>query len=86
MIRTSDNAIISNTFLECGTLPDIAVLPNGNYIYGVGNGVSIIRTSDNTIVTTISVGDTPRGVAVLPDGNFIYVTSLLSDYVSVIGY
>ena len=44
----------------------------------------MIRTSDNTVVATVAVGDVPVGVAVTPDGAFVYVTNNFSNNVSVI--
>ena len=46
--------------------------------------VSVISTSDNTVTTTIDVGDGPLGVAVNPSGDYVYVTNNLDDTVSVI--
>jgi YVTN family beta-propeller protein len=48
------------------------------------NNVSVIRTSDNTVVATVTVGGAPFGVAVTPDGAFAYVTNDGSNNVSVI--
>jgi len=56
----------------------IAITPNGNYVYVTNQDddtVSVIRTSDNTVVDIISVGDVPQGIAVTPDGNYVYVGS-----------
>ena len=46
--------------------------------------VSVIQTSDNTVVATVAVGVSPVGVAVTPDGAFAYVTNAVSNTVSVI--
>jgi YVTN family beta-propeller protein len=46
--------------------------------------VSVIRTSDNTVVATVAVGNGPNGVAVTPDGAFAYVANFFSNNVSVI--
>ena len=62
--------------------------PGGDFVYvanGGSNNVSVIRTSDNTVVDTVDVGDAPVGVAVTPDGDFVYVAnSLFTNDVSVI--
>ncbi len=46
--------------------------------------VSVIRTSDNTVIDTITVGARPFGVAVKPDGAAVYVANANGDTVSVI--
>lgn len=49
------------------------------------NSISVIRSSDNTIVSTISgIGlNSPINIAITPDGNYMYVTNSLAG-VSVI--
>ena len=37
--------------------------------------VSVIRTSNNTITDTVSVGPSPTGVAITPDGAYVYVVN-----------
>ena len=37
--------------------------------------VSVIDTGDNTVVDTVQVGFSPRGVAVAPDGKHVYVAN-----------
>ena len=48
------------------------------------NTVSVIQTSDNTVTTTVDVGEWPYGVAVSPDGEYIYVANGGDDTVSII--
>ncbi|MFD5430272.1 YncE family protein, partial [Streptomyces sp. NPDC127084] len=48
------------------------------------DNVSVINTTDNTVLTTIPVGTGPRGVAISPDGARAYVTNQGSNNVSVI--
>ena len=48
------------------------------------NTVSVIRTSDSTVISTVAVGDWPYGVAVSPDGEYVYVSNSGDDTVSVI--
>ncbi len=48
------------------------------------NNVSVLDISTNTVVTTIPVGSSPRGVAVSPAGTRVYVTNYISNDVSVI--
>jgi uncharacterized protein (TIGR03437 family) len=46
--------------------------------------VSVIDTSNNTVVATLAAQDTPWGVAIGPDGTRAYVTNSQSSSVSVI--
>jgi YVTN family beta-propeller protein len=67
------------------------VTPNGAYVYvnhySVGT-VSVIQTSDNTVIDTIKVENQPYGggIAVSPDGKFVYVGDYTDGTVSVIGF
>ncbi len=49
-----------------------------------GNTVSVIDTSTNSVVDTVTVGGNPRGVAVNPAGTRVYVANDSSGTVSVI--
>jgi YVTN family beta-propeller protein len=48
------------------------------------DNVSVIRSSDNTVVASVAVGNGPTGVAVTPDGTVAYVANNSSNNVSVI--
>ncbi|MSO17772.1 MAG: YncE family protein, partial [Acidimicrobiia bacterium] len=50
----------------------------------VGNSVSVINTTNNTVSATILVGTAPIGVAITPDGTKAYVANNGTDSVSVI--
>ena len=39
----------------------------------ISNDISVVRTSDNTVVDTVPVGDCPKGICSLPSGEYIYV-------------
>jgi YVTN family beta-propeller protein len=57
-----------------------------NFAYVVNNGstnVSVIETSSNTVVATVTIGMAPVAVATTPNGKFAYVTND-NDKVSVI--
>ena len=67
----------------------VAVTPNGSYVYVTNyhsDTVSVVQTSDNTVVDIISVGDFPRGVAVIPNGRYVYVANGFDNTMSVIGF
>jgi YVTN family beta-propeller protein len=71
--------------------PDIAIAPNGRYVYATDDRlatVSVITTSNNTLVNTINVGEQdktfPEGIVVSPDGLYIYVADSGSNIISVI--
>lgn len=85
IIRTSDN-VITNTISLGNIYPSqLAVLPNGEYLYVTGTGVLVIRLSDNTVIDTVRhTGLMPGGIDVLPDGAYIYVACWESHNVSVI--
>ena len=75
--------------ISVGSSPiGIAVTPDGSSAYVANRGdetVSVIQTSDNTVVDTISVGYDPSwGVAVTPNGDYVYVTNWEDGIVSVI--
>ncbi|MEC5189280.1 beta-propeller fold lactonase family protein [Geobacillus thermodenitrificans] len=48
------------------------------------NTVSVIDTSTNTVIETISVGNMPDRIAITPDGTRAYVGNVLSNTISVI--
>jgi YVTN family beta-propeller protein len=65
----------------------VSPTPEQTFAYVANTGsdnVSVIRTSDNTVVATIVVGDGPRGVAITPSAGRVYVANRASDNVSVI--
>ena len=95
MIYYSNNTLALNKvsggtgLVIVGTGPrDVAITPNGQYVYVTnyynGNTVSVISTSSNSVVSTISVGANPLGVAITPNGQYAYVANRGSNSVSVI--
>lgn len=71
----------------------LAITPDGAYVYvanytdgNAGTGtVSVIRTSDNTVTTTIPGFSGPFGIAITPDGQYVYVTNFGSNNFAPIG-
>jgi len=73
--------------LKSGNPEGVEVSPDGEFVYVtnfVGGYVSVIQTSDNTVLTTVDVDGEPSGLAVTPSGDFVYVASFLRGSVSVI--
>ena len=65
----------------------ICSLPSGDFVYVTNSdddNVSVIRTSDNSVVATVAVGDFPFGICSLSSGDYVYVTNTSDDNVSVI--
>src|SRR5205823_3033802 len=65
----------------------VVVNPNGTRAYvanAFSSDVSVIDTSTNTVVATVTVRSAPYGVAIAPDGTRVYVANTLSNNVSVI--
>jgi YVTN family beta-propeller protein len=80
VIRLSDNTVVG-TVLLAGTSDGVAVAPSGANAYVVHgyNQLAVLRTSDNTLVTDLRLGDfnhTTQEVALTPDGAYAYVTSI----------
>jgi YVTN family beta-propeller protein len=87
VVNLATNSIIGAP-ITVGTAPaGLAVTPNGAFVYVInyidgnpGHGtISIIRTSDNTVVGTIPGFSGPFSIAITPDGNFAYVTDFGSN-------
>lgn len=71
----------------------VAMSPDGAFVYSInyvdgnpGTGtMSVIRTSDNTVVDTIPGFSGPFGIAITPDGKYAYVTNFGSNNFIPIG-
>jgi len=107
VIETGTNSVIKTITQTDGIgigPAGVSVTPNGKYVYvsnsgGDGNGsgtVSVIQTSDNTVIDTdpstveidpIEVGKQPYGgIAVSTDGKSVFVGNFEDASVSVIGF
>jgi len=95
VIQTDINEVIATIPIPEGVGPDgVAVTPDGAYVYVNNYGtstvpgtISVIRTSNNEVIDTLSLGTRPHGaIAVSPFGDFVYVGNYGNDTVSVIGY
>jgi YVTN family beta-propeller protein/YD repeat-containing protein len=68
-----------------GPTEDYPDAPNRAYVANYyDNTVSVIDTNTNTVITTISVGSSPRALTVSPDGTHVYVANSNANTVSVI--
>lgn len=67
------------------TIPGAAWAQTLSYVTNFDSAdVTLIDTSDNTVLATVSVGTRPRNVAVAPNGAFAYVVNQGDHTVSVI--
>ena len=90
IIETSNNSVQTNAISGLSGPFAIAITPNGQYAYvtnfgsnnfsPVGTTVSVVSTSSNTIVDTITLGLQPAGIAITPDGAFAYVSNYSTVY------
>ncbi len=72
--------------MDVGVNPSaLAVTPDGDFVYvaNVVGTVSVIQTSDNTVVATVDVGSFPFGVAVVQSA-YVFVANSSSNNVSKI--
>ncbi len=84
--------VIDTVTIDSGSSPvaasaAAALSPNGASLYVANlaaDSVSMIATSSNEVVDTISVGNGPRAVALTPDGTTVFVGNGHGDNVSVI--
>ena len=79
-IRTSDNTVVPPTISVLGDPEFIAVAPDGAHVYSSGGArVFVIRTSDNTVTATLTLGFALRSLLVTPDGEYLYVAHVGDD-------
>jgi YVTN family beta-propeller protein len=75
------------TFAKPTTSSPITISADNKLVWSVSTGanaVTVIRTSDNTVVGNIAVDREPRSVAVDPNNGFAYVANAASSTLSVI--
>ncbi|MBN2120645.1 MAG: beta-propeller fold lactonase family protein, partial [Candidatus Omnitrophica bacterium] len=81
------DVIVTNSDGGTGTLADGFTVTKGNYIYVANlfdDNATIIDTTDNTLVGTVSLGNSPAHGEVTPDGSYAYIPNMNTDTVSVI--
>jgi len=87
VIATATNSVIKTiSSTDFSSPQNVAITPDGAYAYvtNFSGGVTVIRTSDNTVITTVTAGTAPYGIDITPDGNFAYVSNFTSNDVTVI--
>lgn len=62
----------------------LAYVTNFGLFDAPNNTISVIETTTDTVVDTITVGTGPLGIAITPNGQRVYVTNRVDDSVSVI--
>jgi len=82
MVRTQMVFLVTLVLIVAG-VSSSAGAPTA-YVTNLADGVSVIDTGTNTIVTSVTAGTGPQAVAITPDGRFAYVVNLTSNDVSVI--
>ena len=86
--NTNDISIIgagSGSITGITNPTQMALTPDESTLYVISeNNVVVIEIATNTIINTIAVGDTPRGIAVTPDGSSVVVTNFGDGTLSVI--
>ncbi|MCK5710803.1 MAG: hypothetical protein KAI07_09710 [Deltaproteobacteria bacterium] len=83
-ISTADNTVVETFPVPGSNSPTRLVeTPNGQFLYVTGaqlNIVTVIRTSDFSVVTTIALPVNPIDIAVSPDGNFVYTANFFGAF------
>lgn len=93
VVDLNTNTIIGAPIVVGQAPAALAITPNGEFVYVInyvdgnrGTGtISVIRTSDNTVVKTIPGFSGPFGIAITPDGRYAYVTNFGSNNFAPIG-
>ena len=88
VIRTSDYSVVDTIAMSFDNIGRCAVTPNGDYLYVTSSdttkSVTVIKTSDGSIVAPLPLSNGARSLAVDPDGEYVYVTHWDEMKVSVI--
>jgi YVTN family beta-propeller protein len=73
VLRTSNNEIVDSLEIPGNGALYLAADPGGQYVYATGfHAVSVIETSNNTVVDTVPLSGA-QGIVVDPSGDFAYV-------------
>ena len=85
--RHFDRIYATSTTVLQGSNSYYVSSPDGTRLYVLdttGNSVKVIDTQTNTVVNTITTGNTPQALAVSPNGDRLYVSNLGDGTVTVI--
>jgi hypothetical protein len=94
LVENDAIAIVSTlTDSVTGSIPlvgaaGVAVSPDGLFLYVIGgtndDTLFRVRLSDNTVVSSTTVGASPRGIAFTPNGSFALVSLITSNTVAIV--
>jgi len=77
VIRTSDHTVIKSIGQADLGQQSLAVTPDGQYVYTIGNSqfVQVISTATMSVVTKITLNQANFGtdIAIDPDSNYVYI-------------
>lgn len=93
VVNLDTNTIVGPPIIVGQAPASLAITPDGAFVYVInyvngnpGTGtISIIRTSDNTVVGTIPGFSGPFAIAITPNGKYAYVTNFGSNNFIPIG-
>lgn len=93
VVNLDTNSIVGAPIVVGQAPASLAISPDGAFVYTInyvngnpGTGtISIIRTSDNTVVGTIPGFSGPFAIAITPNGKYAYVTNFGSNNFIPIG-
>ena len=60
--------------------------PEGSQVSWSGCSVSVILTSNNTVLHNIPMGNGPQNIVITPNGDYVYVTVPSENLITVIGF
>ena len=66
---------------------NLAITPDGSSVYVpnyTNHTVSVVQTSNNTVIATPAVGASPHDISISPDGNYVFATNNIGKTISVI--
>jgi YVTN family beta-propeller protein len=78
IVSTATNTVVGG-LTGLGTYPELlSITPNGSFLYitnSTDHTVSVVRTSDNTTIATVPLGNHATSISAAPDSTAVYVTT-----------